>query len=302
MAGRSASGPTSLDEIVSPRAKSKFSDQAEQPFFHRCLYAQKPASLPLPGELKRRSNMLEDSLFESQGRRKARKPLMVAASAIAHMVTIVVLVLIPLIQTQAITIPAIDTSLLAPRIEAPKSVEVFAVQPRIQKYTQSDPNILTAPESIPERITYVDEPTSPSVGLLPSPGTNGLVALLNDLINPGTETAAPAVPVPPPPPPPSVVKTEPIRQGGNVQAANLIHQVNPVYPPLARQARVQGVVVLEAVISREGSIESLRVVTGHPLLNQAALDAVKQWKYRPTMLNGDAVEVITTVTVTFTLQ
>jgi len=78
--------------------------------------------------------------------------------------------------------------------------------------------------------------------------------------------------------------------------------VNPIYPPLARQARIQGVVVMEAVISKEGSIESLRVVTGHPLLNQAALDAVKQWKYRPTLLNGEPVEVITTVTVTFNLK
>jgi protein TonB len=247
--------------------------------------------------------MLEDSLFESQDPRKARKPLMVAASAIAHMVTIVVLALIPLIQTQAITIPPIDTSLLAPRIEEPKSVDVFSVQPRIRKNTQSDPNILSAPESIPERIAYVDEPTTPSIALLPPPDGNGLGPLLRDLINPGIETAVPAVPIPPPPPPPPpVVKAEPIRQGGNVQAANLIHQVNPVYPPIARQARVQGVVVLEAVISKEGSIESLRVVGGHPLLNQAALDAVKQWKYRATMLNGDAVEVITTVTVTFTLQ
>jgi protein TonB len=193
--------------------------------------------------------------------------------------------------------------LFAPRIEAPKPVEVFSVQPQIQKHTKTDPNILTAPESIPERIAYVDEPTSPSIGLLPSPGTSGLGSLLQDLINPGTEPAVPAVPVPPPPPPPPlVVKTERIRQGTGVQAANLIHQVNPVYPPLARQARVQGVVVLEAVISKEGSIESLVVVSGHPLLNQAAVDAVKQWKYRPTMLNGDPVEVITTVTVTFTLQ
>ena len=78
--------------------------------------------------------------------------------------------------------------------------------------------------------------------------------------------------------------------------------MNPVYPPLARQIRVQGAVVMEAVINKEGSIESLRVISGHPLLNQAALDAVKQWRYRPTMLNGEPVEVITTVTVTFSLR
>jgi protein TonB len=78
--------------------------------------------------------------------------------------------------------------------------------------------------------------------------------------------------------------------------------VNPIYPPLARQARVQGVVVLEAIITREGTIHSLRVVTGHPILAQAAADAVQQWRYRPTLLNSDPVEVITTITVTFTFQ
>ena len=248
--------------------------------------------------------MLENSLFESRGRIKTRKPVTVVVSTMAHVVTIGVLVLIPLIQTQAITIPPPDSSLLAPRIEAPQPVEVFVAQPRVQRYTQTDPNILTAPESIPDKILYVDEPTKPNVaGSLPTVATNDISNLLLGALNGGSEVVTPVAPTPPPlPPSPPIIKAEPIRQGGNVQAANLIHQVNPIYPPLARQARVQGVVVMEAVISKEGSIESLRVVTGHPLLNQAALDAVKQWKYRPTLLNGEPVEVITTVTVTFNLQ
>jgi protein TonB len=75
-----------------------------------------------------------------------------------------------------------------------------------------------------------------------------------------------------------------------------------VYPPVARITRTQGRVVLEAVINKQGTIDTLRVLSGHPFLAQAALDAVKQWKYRPTILNGDPIEVLTTVTVTFTLQ
>jgi len=82
----------------------------------------------------------------------------------------------------------------------------------------------------------------------------------------------------------------------------LIHQVKPGYPPLAKVTGTQGVVLLDAVIDKEGSIQSLRVISGHPLLNQAALDAVKQWRYRPTLLNGEPVEVSATITVTFTLQ
>jgi protein TonB len=248
--------------------------------------------------------MLEDSLFESQCRNKTGKPLTVTLSAVAHIAIVVVLILIPLIQIQAITIPPIDQSLFAPRFNTPKAVDVFVPQPRIQKFSQVDPNILTEPESIPKVIAYVDEPPPPSVTFFPPAATNSVGYLLRDLINPTAEAVKPSDPGPPPPPPPAppVVKAEPIRQGGIVQAANPISRVNPVYPSLARQARVQGIVVMEAVISREGLIESLRVVNGHPLLNQAAVDAVRQWKYRPTMLNGEAVEVITTVTVTFTLN
>jgi len=77
--------------------------------------------------------------------------------------------------------------------------------------------------------------------------------------------------------------------------------VDPVYPALAKQAKIQGVVVLETEISQEGKVENLRVMTGHPLLIQAAIEAVKQWEYRPVMLNGEAVGVVSTVTLNFAL-
>ena len=93
-----------------------------------------------------------------------------------------------------------------------------------------------------------------------------------------------------------------IRVGGNVQAANLINQVRPVYPPLAKQARISGVVELSAIIGKDGRVQDLKVVRGHPLLVQAALDAVKNWVYRPTLLNGEPVEVSTTIDVNFTLS
>ena len=81
----------------------------------------------------------------------------------------------------------------------------------------------------------------------------------------------------------------------------LIHKVQPVYPALARQARIQGTVILQAEISKTGDIINLQAVSGHPMLIPAALDAVKQWKYRPYILNGEPVEVDTQVTVNFTL-
>jgi len=97
------------------------------------------------------------------------------------------------------------------------------------------------------------------------------------------------------------VTRAPLRVGGKVQAAKIVHQVTPVYPPLARQTHTSGIVRLEAVISRSGTIESLQVMSGHPLLTQAALDAVRQWVYQPTLLNNVPVEVLTQIDVNFKL-
>ena len=89
--------------------------------------------------------------------------------------------------------------------------------------------------------------------------------------------------------------------GGEIQKANLIYQVKPVYPALARQTRTQGAVILGAVISPEGNVEDLHVISGHPFLVNAAVEAVMQWRYRPTLLNGRPTRVDTTITVNFSL-
>ncbi len=93
-----------------------------------------------------------------------------------------------------------------------------------------------------------------------------------------------------------------IRVGGNVQMANVTRKVSPAYPALARQARIQDDVILHVVIGTDGGIRDVRVVSGHPLLRQAALDAVRQWQYNPTLLNGEPVEVETDVDVNFVLN
>ena len=94
----------------------------------------------------------------------------------------------------------------------------------------------------------------------------------------------------------------PVKLSAGVVAAQLISRVEPRYPPLAIETRQSGTVVLHAIISREGRIESLEVVSGSPFFAQAALDAVRQWRYRPTLLDGEPVEVETTITVEFRLQ
>jgi protein TonB len=96
--------------------------------------------------------------------------------------------------------------------------------------------------------------------------------------------------------------TQRVRLSQGVSKGLLTLRVEPVYPPLARQAHIQGVVVLTALIDKEGSIQNLEVVSGHPMLTPAAIEAVRQWRYKPFLLNGQPVGVETTVTVTFQLR
>ena len=107
-----------------------------------------------------------------------------------------------------------------------------------------------------------------------------------------------------PPEPPRPVEQKPpqrIRQGGLVQAALLLNRIVPEYPAIARTAHVSGTIVLHAIIAKDGTVQELTYVSGPPLLIKAAMDAVRQWRYRPTMLNGGPVEVETTIDVVFNL-
>jgi TonB family protein len=112
---------------------------------------------------------------------------------------------------------------------------------------------------------------------------------------------------PPPPPPPrragnGIAEGQPVRVGGAIRGPRKIRHVNPVYPDIARQARVQGVVILEATISPAGEVTAVRVLRGIPLLDESALEAVRGWVYEPTLLNGVPVPVIMTITVNFRLS
>jgi protein TonB len=248
--------------------------------------------------------MLENSLFESAGRRKTHAPFTLLTSLAVHGLVIGVLVLVPLIQMQAVPIPRIDAALWIPRVEPRTEIELVAPQNSVRHHVEVDPEAVIAPQSIPKEVAYViDAPSIPSLNSTRSSIENGIGSILREMrAGESEETAGISLPPAPPSEPIPSVEPQPVRKGGTIQQANLIHQVLPSYPPLARQARIQGIVVLEAVINKQGMIETLRVVSGHPLLNQAAIDAVKQWMYKPTLLNGEPVAVITTVTVSFSLQ
>ena len=104
------------------------------------------------------------------------------------------------------------------------------------------------------------------------------------------------LPAAPPPAPPAVV-----RVGGNIRAPKLVHEVHPVYPELAIQARLSSLVILEARVATDGRVESVKVLRGSPLFDEAAMEAVKEWRYQPLLLNGQPTEFIVTVTVAFNL-
>ena len=113
------------------------------------------------------------------------------------------------------------------------------------------------------------------------------------------------IPPPPPPPPPLTppAPRAPIRiGGGDLQAPALLHRVEPIYPDIAVRAHVEGLVILEAVVDRDGHVEDVRVLRSMPLLDRAALDAVRQWRYSPLLLNGKPERFVLTVVVSFRLS
>src|SRR5438132_7133460 len=125
--------------------------------------------------------ILEISLFESEGRQKTRKPMTVVVSAMVHVVTVGMLVLVPLWQTQALTIPPIDMSLLLPHIERPQSIPVFPVGRAVQRTRPAASDAFTAPQQIPQRIATVDEPPTADLPFVPSDGVRGIPTLITSL-------------------------------------------------------------------------------------------------------------------------
>jgi len=242
-----------------------------------------------------------EEMVVSGGMKKTNKPWTVVLSMGLQVGFLAVLILIPLIYTEALPRTMMATMLTAPPPPPPPppppaAVQVVKVKPQVHLM---DAGKLMAPKVIPKDIKIIKEEAEPDMGSVGAVGgVPGGVAggsmggVLGGVI--GGMGAAP--------PPPKPKQSGPLRVGGNVQAAKIINRVQPIYPPLARQTRISGTVRLHAIIGKDGTIQSLEVVSGHPLLQQAALDAVRQWRYQPTLLNGEPVDVDTTIDVIFSLN
>jgi periplasmic protein TonB len=236
-----------------------------------------------------------DELVESTNKKKTNKVWSVWLSAGVQALILGVLILIPLIYTSALPKALMSTFLVAPPPPPPPPPPaVKVVVKQLPKLIQNGK--LQAPTVIPKKIQMIKEQAQPDVsgvtggvlGGVPGGSAGGVLG--------GIIGGAPGA-LPPPPKPPSIIKV-----GGDVQSANLIRQIMPAYPQIAKMAHIQGNVVLHAIISKDGTVEQVTPLSGSPLLIPAAEAAVKQWRYRPTMLNGQAVAVDTEITVIFNLD
>jgi protein TonB len=252
--------------------------------------------------------MFEQTFVEGVG--KTKKTWTVLLAFIFQIVLILVAIVLPMIYFDVLPNATLKSFLVAPPPPPPPPPPPAAVEVRQVKVIprQFDAGRLMAPKVVPKQVANITEeelpPPSSGVGVVG--GVPGGVAggspggVLGGILN-SVPTAA-ALPPPPKKEEPKQAPVQRIRVGGIVQQARLIDQPKPAYPPLAKQARISGTVKLNAVIAKDGTIMNLEVVSGHPLLVPAALDAVKRWRYQPTMLNGEPVEVVTQIDVNFTLS
>jgi protein TonB len=243
--------------------------------------------------------MFEDSLVESGGKIKTRRGATTTISFILEFLFLGVLVLLPLIFTENLPAKQLMTMLTAPPPPPPPPPPPAAA-PVIVKKIQSelDNGQLRTPTAIPKKIQMIKEDEPPPsagpagvVGGVPGGVPGGAMGGVLGSVMSSVPTAVPKVATP-----------QRVRVSQGVSQGLLVHKVTPQYPPLAKQARIQGVVVLQALIGKDGSIQNLHVVSGHPMLTNAALEAVKEWKYKPYYLNGEPVEVGTTINVNFSLS
>lgn len=240
--------------------------------------------------------LFSDSLLDSDAPDRARRGLATTFSFIFQCVIVSFLLIIPLLFTEALPTQQLLTFLIAPPPPPPPPPPAAAVVKVVRQTDVLNNGQLRTPTRIPQKIEMIREEEAPLptnggvIGGIPGGVPGGQ---LGGVIG-GIISSTPSIT--------AIPKLEPvkrIRVSQGVTQGMVTHKVEPTYPRLALTARVTGVVQLKAVISKDGDIKELQVVSGHPILVPAAIDAVKQWRYRPYLLNGEPVEVETNITVTF---
>jgi protein TonB len=250
--------------------------------------------------------LFEDSLLDSTIGQRKRRTWATGLSFALQIFFIGFLLLLPLWFTDVLPKEQLVTFLVAPPPPPPPPPAAASrpPAPRVVKVTSNIANgRLRTPSRIPAKVLMVKEDDSPPPPVATTGGVVGgvpggipggqLSGVIGGIIS---SSSSPAVAPTLSKPVPAVQR---VRVSSGVTDGLLIHRVEPTYPPLARQARIEGSVVLTAFIDKGGNVQRLSVVSGHPLLVSAAIDAVKQWRYKPLLVNGQPIEVETTVTVNF---
>ena len=241
--------------------------------------------------------MFADSLLENHWTNHGRRGWTTLASFAVQTLGIAILLTLPLVYTEGL--PKLHLISMSAPLGPPPGPPPARSHPQTSHPAQSNfvRGILVAPSSFPSSVHEIVDNSTPDDAppcAICVPGGTGDMSNTNSVIR-SIGTSASAVP-----PPPKRVAHPP--RISHMMEGNLIYRVQPTYPPLARAARIQGPVHLRAVISRAGTIENLQAIDGHPMLVGAAIDAVRQWRYRPYILNDEAVEVETQITVNFSLS
>src|ERR1700684_4066060 len=244
--------------------------------------------------------MFDDLVVSSANPKRTNNSWTVALSAIIQAGLLGILILIPLIYTEALPKQLLTTFLVPPPPPPPPPPPAAAIQRIVKPVVRLIHNgQMTAPTVIPKKVEMIKEEEMPPdvgavgvVGGVPGGVPGGQAGGVLGGISGGAGGGVS---------PPARVAPSRIRVGGNVAQANLIHQVTPTYPAIAKTAHISGTILLHAIIGKDGTVQNLQYISGPPLLMQSAMDAVKQWRYKPTLLNGDPVDVDTTISVVFTL-
>lgn len=234
---------------------------------------------------------------------QSRKPWTVAVSLTLQTGLVGVIVILPMLHPELLKPKALEMPLYLPFRQEPKPPAIEKITARSASSAPrvfTGPPKLTMPTRVPDRTAMIadDAPSLPVTGGM-SGSSYAVIPGLADALPPRAEPVPEPKPAQPAKPP---VPAGPVHVSTGVQSAKLIFGPKPVYPSLAKTARVQGTVKIAAVIASDGAIKNLRVMAGPPLLVKAALEAVQQWRYQPTLLSGTAVEVVTEIDVNFTLS
>src|SRR5580658_7637348 len=241
--------------------------------------------------------MFDDLVVSSANPKRTNNSWTVVLSAIIQASLLGILILIPLIYTEALPKQLLTTFLVPPPPPPPPAAAIQRIVKPVVRLIHNGQ--MMAPTVVPKKVQMIKEEEMPPdvgavgvVGGVPGGVPGGQAGgVLGGIIG-GSGSGMP--------PPPKATPSR-IRVGGNVAAAKLVRQVTPLYPPIAKTAHISGTVMLHAVIAKDGTIQELTYVSGPPLLMKNAMDAVRQWRYSPTLLNGEPVEVDTTISVVFTL-